>query len=86
MKQPNTKAERTGQGKPAPIKTTFFELLETLTRVTKDDELVLAMIKNIFASYQVRLARSLTPVRLVHADSPGKAASFNLSRKNSAWA
>ena len=86
MKQRNTEAERTGQGKPAPIKTTFFELLEELTRMTKDDALVLAMMKNIFASYQVRFARSLAPVRLVHGDSPAKAARLNLGRRSSAWA
>ena len=47
------------------IRTTVLDLLEELTLLTKDDALVMATIKNIFATYDVRLARSLVPVRLV---------------------
>ena len=49
------------------IRTTVLDLLEELTALTKDDALVMAVIKNIFATYDVRLARSLVPVRLVVA-------------------
>jgi len=42
-----------------------MDLLQELTNLTKDDALVLAALKNIFDCYNVRLARSLAPVRLV---------------------
>ena len=42
-----------------------MDLLEELTNLTKDDTLVLAALKNIFDCYNVRLVRSLAPVRLV---------------------
>jgi len=51
--------------KPTLIRTTFMDLLQELTNLTKDDALVLAALKNIFDCYNVRLARSLAPVRLV---------------------
>ena len=51
--------------KTTSIRTTVLDLLEELTALTKDDALVMAAIKNIFATYDVRLARSLVPVRLV---------------------
>ena len=47
------------------IRTTFMDLLQELTDLTKDDALVLAALKNIFDCYNVRLVRSLAPVRLV---------------------
>ena len=52
------------------IRTTFMDLLEQLTNLTKDDALVVATLKNIFDCYNVRLVRLLAPVRLVVA-SPG---------------
>jgi len=56
--------------KPAPIRTTFTELLQELSRLTTNDDVVLAVVKNIFHSYRVRLARSHAPVRLVSAKVP----------------
>ena len=47
--------------KTTSIRTTVLDLLEELTALTKDDALVMAAIKNIFATYDVRLARSLVP-------------------------
>jgi hypothetical protein len=47
------------------VKTTVLDLLKELTALTKDDALVLAAMKNIFATRNVRLARTLAPVRLV---------------------
>ena len=71
----------------APIKTTFMELVQALTRATQDDDLVLAMIKNIFASYRVRLGKSLAPVRLVNSDDSGRAVRRSgLGKKSAAWA
>jgi hypothetical protein len=51
--------------KTTSIRTTFMDLLQELTNLTKDDTLVLAALKNIFDCYNVRLVRSLAPVRLV---------------------
>jgi hypothetical protein len=71
----------------APIKTTFMELVQALTRATQDDDLVLAMIKNIFASYRVRLGKSLVPVRLVNSDDSGRTIRRSgLGKKSAAWA
>ena len=53
------------QRQSAPIKTTVMELIEALSTLTQDDAVVVATMKNIFSSYQVRLARTLAPVRLV---------------------
>ncbi len=64
----NRSANTIAQGKPAPIKTTVMELIESLSSLTKDDALVVETMKNIFASYQVRLARTLAPVRLVNGE------------------
>jgi hypothetical protein len=56
---------------PAPrprktlVRTTVLDLLKELTALTKDDALVMAAVTNIFATCNVRLARTLAPVRLV---------------------
>jgi hypothetical protein len=52
------------------IRTTVMDLLEELTALTKDDTLVMAAVKNIFATRNVRLARTLAPVRLVSRTLP----------------
>ncbi|HEY7220598.1 MAG TPA: hypothetical protein VH985_19650 [Candidatus Binatia bacterium] len=52
-----------------PITTSFMDLLREITRLTKDDALVLEIVKRIFASHNVRLARTLAPVRLVGGDA-----------------
>jgi hypothetical protein len=64
-----------------PIKTSFLELLGELTLLTKDDALVMAALKNIFASHKVRFGRALAPVRLTAAPTPLK-----LRKRRSAWA
>ena len=80
MKNRSTKA--TVQRKSTPIKTTVMELIETLSNLTNDDALVVATMKTIFASYQVRLARTLAPVRLVNSEFSVKTA----RKRNTAWA
>ena len=48
---------------------------------------MLAMIKNIFASYRVRLGKSLAPVRLVNSDDSGRAVRRSgVGKKRAAWA
>lgn len=53
--------------KNGPIRTTFMELIEELTSLTRDDALVLAVVRSIFGTYRVRLAHTMAPVRLVSA-------------------
>ena len=53
--------------KNGPIRTTFMELIEELTNLTRDDDLVLAAVRNILGTYRVRLAHTMAPVRLVSA-------------------
>jgi hypothetical protein len=72
MKQRAIAIGSTKQLKAGSIKTTFLELLETLSRLTKDDALVIAAVRNIFQSHNVRLERSLAPVRLAIAHTPAQ--------------
>jgi hypothetical protein len=62
-----------------PIRTTFLELIQELSSLTSDDSLVVAAVKNIFETYDVRLSRSVLPVRLVTAGTPVRA------HRKSAW-
>ena len=70
MKAKRNSPKEMPQTQAAPIRTTFMELLWELSRLTTDDALVLAAVKNIFQTYSVRLAHSLAPVRLVGAQVP----------------
>lgn len=54
-----------GKKHETPIRTTFWELIDELSSMTKDDNLVVAAVKSIFHNYGVRYGRSLAPVRLV---------------------
>jgi len=65
VKLKSTDLTRVVRPKTTLIRTTFMDLLQELTNLTKDDALVLAALKNIFDCYNVRLVRSLAPVRLV---------------------
>ena len=84
MKNRSTKT--IAQGNSTPIKTTVMELIESLSNLTNDDALVVATMKNIFASYQVRLARTLAPVRLVNGGFSIKAERRRLDKRNATWA
>ena len=87
MKYRRAKSQLIEQPKARPIKTTVMDLLEQLTSLTKDDAVVLALMKSIFACYRVRLAGSLAPVRLVNDDFSARAARrSNLGRRSSTWA
>ena len=65
MKLKSTDLTRVVRPKTTLIRTTFMDLLQELTNLTKDDAFVLAALKNIFDCHNVRLVRSLAPVRLV---------------------
>ena len=65
----NVNLKPTGLKPKTLIRTTVMELLQQLTHLTKDDVLVVAALKDIFDCYNVRLVRSLAPVRLVVAST-----------------
>jgi hypothetical protein len=70
-----------------PIQTTILELLHTLSDLMQDDRLVLSAFKSIFASYNVRLAHSSVPVRLVGNKGPDRANRGRTSEnRHTAWA
>jgi hypothetical protein len=48
-----------------PIRTTFMDLIRELGQLTNDDGMVVAAVKSVFNSHNVRFAHSLAPVRLV---------------------
>ena len=79
--------KKTNHRKAAPIRTTIMELLHTLSDLTKDDRLVLSAFKSIFDSYNVRLAHSSLPVRLVGNKGPERANTGRTSEnRHTAWA
>ncbi|MGH7929512.1 MAG: hypothetical protein ACREQV_17120, partial [Candidatus Binatia bacterium] len=47
------------------IRTSIMELMQELTNLTHDDNLVIGTMKSIFGSYKVRLAGAPVDVRLV---------------------
>lgn len=69
----HNRAERRKHGRKEPIKTTFMELIQELSSLTSDDSLVVGAVKRICDTYNVRLSRSLLPVRLVTAGNPIRA-------------
>lgn len=70
----------------ATIRTTFMDVLKELTNLTKDDALVLAVFKRIFASHRVRLARTLAPVKLVEDKGSTRRARRTGFGRTKAWA
>jgi hypothetical protein len=52
----------------APIKTSILELMQALSNMTPDDNLVIAAVRTIFGAYNVRLAGAPVAVRLVNSD------------------
>ena len=58
------------QRRKAPIKTTILELMQELSNLTTDDNLVIAAVRSIFGAYNVRLAGAPVPLRLVGTDTP----------------
>jgi hypothetical protein len=68
------------------IKTTFMELIREITNLTKDDALVLEVVKRIFASHRVRLTRTLAPVRLTNDNISRHARRRHGFTRSTAWA
>jgi len=81
MKQRRVSQQEDGQAKAAPIKTTVFEVIQELTKLTKNDNLVLAAFRDIFDSHKVTAIRSLTPVKVVARGRP----SYRKVHRRSSW-
>jgi hypothetical protein len=64
---------RRKRAREKPIRTTFIELIQELSNLTSDDSLVVAAVKSILDTHNVRLSRSLLPVRLVATETPIRA-------------
>lgn len=71
MKAKRTSKKGLGPRKHTKIRTTIMELMQEITNLTHDDNLVIGTMKSIFGSYKVRLAGAPVALRLVGAaDSP----------------
>jgi hypothetical protein len=64
MKAKRSGKRSVGQRKPAKIRTSLMELMQELTNLTHDDNLVIGTMKSIFGSYKVRLAGAPVALRL----------------------
>jgi len=86
MKYKSVSRKETKHRKAPAIRTTIMDLLHALSDLTKDDTIVLSAFKNIFDSYNVRLAHSLAPVRLVGSAQQNRTNTRRTSEKRrSAW-
>jgi hypothetical protein len=86
MKSGSGSRKKTNHRNAAPIRTTIMELLRTLSDLTKDDWLVLSAFKSIFDSYNVRLAHSSIPVRLVGKAVTRPDKGKGSEKRHAAWA
>ena len=64
--------EKKNYRKLVRFQTTLFDLVRELSRLTPDDNLVVAAVKEIVNSYRARFGRSLAPVKLVATNRPVK--------------
>jgi hypothetical protein len=69
MKSHKSRSAPRAQTKKKIIKTTFLDLIGKLLETTQDDAIVVASIRRIFDECNVRMIRSLAPVRLI-TDKP----------------
>jgi hypothetical protein len=67
--RPTNSAQNQSNRDKVLIRTTFYELIDALIDVTKNDAEILASVKQIFDRSDVRMVRSLAPVQLVATDS-----------------
>lgn len=86
MKNKRFSARLTGRQGRTAIKTTFLDLLKEITNQTKDDTVVLEVMKRIFNSHRVRLVRTLAPVCLVNGKAASRAMRRNRLARHTAWA
>jgi hypothetical protein len=73
MKRTGPASQRFNGNENIPIRTSLWDLIQELSAMTKDDNLVIAAMESVFAIHRVRIGPGLAPVRLVSSDSPSKA-------------
>jgi len=73
MKSKRNSSKVLAPRKSTRIRTSILELMQELSNLTNDDNLVIAAVRNIFGAYNVRLAGAPVPVRLVNDYIPLKA-------------
>jgi hypothetical protein len=64
--------EKRPRHKSAVIRTTIFDLIQELSKLTDDDNLVIAAVRDIFDSRRVSARRSLIPVRMVVTETSSR--------------
>jgi Holliday junction resolvasome RuvABC endonuclease subunit len=83
MKEKRIGRRGMSQAETAPIRTTFMELIQELSKLTQDDSVVMAAVRNIFTTYNVVATRTLAPVKLVATVKPIRA---RANRRGTCWA
>jgi hypothetical protein len=63
-----------------------MEVIEEIANLTRDDTLVLAVVRNILETYRVRLAHTMVPVRLVGAQESMTRNKNHRGQRLQAWA
>lgn len=69
MRLTNSAENQKSNRKKRVIRTTFFELVGALIDVTKNDAEIIASLRRIFDRSDVRMVRSLAPIRLAPTES-----------------
>jgi hypothetical protein len=86
-KSPKGREKVLAQRQRALVKTTFLELIGNLIDRTPDDAALIASVKRIFDSSDVRVVRSLAPLRLVANERSFKAnRRARFAKAKPAWA
>ncbi len=83
MKASNNMPRNKALRKNKRVRTSIMELVGELSKLTKDDNLVVAAVRQIFGAYNVRLAGVPVPVRLVNSDIPDRAYMPRVLRRKS---
>jgi hypothetical protein len=69
------------------VRTTFLELIGALIEARKNDAETIASVKRIFDRSEVRVVRSLAPIRLIAAQSrAGANRRGKVAKSGPAWA
>ncbi len=72
MKRSRVKRKAAAWTKPAPIRTNLMEIIGELSKLTDDDNLVVAAVKSMIRSYNLRTTRLFTPVKLATSANSGE--------------
>lgn len=85
MKLRSLGLKRPARAKTNSVKTTFMDLLQEIGKLTNDDALAVAVLKNILECCKVRSARTLAPVRLAVPHQSHGQISKRIRTTGSSW-